>query len=470
MNRVTLIIFLFIGISTLAISQKQNNIWYFGNNAGLSFNTQSPTPLSGNLNTLEGTASISDPAGHLLFYTNGVSVWDRNHNVMPNGSGLLGGESSSQSALIVPLPNSCNQYYLFATEDHNTNGGLTYSIIDMCLNNGFGDIVSTNKNILLSDITAEKITAVLHTNGVDIWIITHRLNSAEFLAYLLSDSGLNTTPVISSIGSFYPSNAHIGPAKASHNGTKLVSVSTFHDICEMFDFDKSTGKISNFYDINQLFGGQQWMYGVEFSPNDSLLYLSTTYVTNYLYQINLETKDVITLNTAPGNYVYGALQMGPDKKIYMARNNSDFLDVIHQPDLPGNDCVYEEGGLTLYSGTLSTLGLPNFVPYSFFKVSNSITGLGNDTTICSGNSIELKMELPQNCADNYLWSDGTTGAKNIINQAGIYWVEVEEGCLNFRDTIQITTKICQPECSNLIGAVYGSSDVDERAYCIVATL
>ena len=102
----TLLSLLFITQSGYLSAQNQNNIWYFGSNAGLDFNTDPPTALESDLETLEGTASISDPAGQLLFYTNGATLWDRTHTIMPNGSGLLGGESSSQAALIVPLPNS----------------------------------------------------------------------------------------------------------------------------------------------------------------------------------------------------------------------------------------------------------------------------------------------------------------------------------------------------------------------------
>src|SRR6187455_2215884 len=149
--------------------QKQNNIWYFGSHAGLDFNTPVPTPISSDLVSMGSPSSIADPNGNLLFYTNGRVVWDRNHNIMPNGTGLVGGPASAQPALIVPFPNSNSRYYVFTTEDNTTSGGMSYSIVDMNLNGGYGDVILPSNNTLIVDYAANKPTAILHPNGNDIW-------------------------------------------------------------------------------------------------------------------------------------------------------------------------------------------------------------------------------------------------------------------------------------------------------------
>ena len=125
--------------------------WYFGSRAGLNFNTSPPTPLTdGALETLEGCATISDSAGNLLFYTNGTLVWNRDHQVMPNGTGLLGEDTSTQSAIIVPNPQEPNLYYIFTVDglfpgenDPSALRGLNYSTVNMDLDGGLGDIVTT---------------------------------------------------------------------------------------------------------------------------------------------------------------------------------------------------------------------------------------------------------------------------------------------------------------------------------------
>src|SRR6267154_2646908 len=89
-------------LSFSSFAQKEDNIWYFGRYAGLNFNGASPIVLNdGMTNVDEGTASISDSLGNLIFYTDGLTVFNRNHIPMPNGSGLFGHFSTTQAALIV---------------------------------------------------------------------------------------------------------------------------------------------------------------------------------------------------------------------------------------------------------------------------------------------------------------------------------------------------------------------------------
>jgi hypothetical protein len=97
-------------------------------NAGVTFQSGSPiaTP-GGQINTVEGTAAISDAAGNRLFYTEGVRVWNRNHVQMPNGAGLMGNASSTQSAVIVQRPGSNNIYYIFTVDAQAGANGLRWS-------------------------------------------------------------------------------------------------------------------------------------------------------------------------------------------------------------------------------------------------------------------------------------------------------------------------------------------------------
>ena len=172
MRQLKCIILILISTIFCAFAQNEGNIWYFGENAGLDFNSGTPVALTdGMLNTLEGCAVISDNNGDLLFYTDGMTVYNKNHTIMPNGVGLLGNNSSTQSAIIVKKPGSANVYYIFTVDGHTgAQGGLSYSEVDMTLNGGFGDINAT-KNILLIPQTSEKVTAIEHQNSSDFWIV-----------------------------------------------------------------------------------------------------------------------------------------------------------------------------------------------------------------------------------------------------------------------------------------------------------
>jgi hypothetical protein len=118
-------------LSFLSLAQGEANIWYFGDRAGLDFNSGSATVLNdGQINTLEGCSTISSSSGQLLFYTDGSTVYDRTHQIMQNGTGLLGGSSSTQSSVIVPNPSNPNRYYIFTTSEANQSTGVCYSEVD----------------------------------------------------------------------------------------------------------------------------------------------------------------------------------------------------------------------------------------------------------------------------------------------------------------------------------------------------
>ncbi|HZF99549.1 MAG TPA: hypothetical protein VEY71_01030, partial [Chitinophagales bacterium] len=274
-----------------ANAQLYNRTWYFGGNAGIDFNQTPPVKLINSaMNTNEGCASISDPAtGEILFYTNGDTVWNREHQPMPNGFGLGGHYSTSQAALIVPAPGNPQLFYVFtvyaqANEYINFccgSGGLNLNVVDMTLDGGLGDV--TVKNQLVLTPTAEKLTAVKHCNGVDYWVLTHEWDSDNFFAFPLTAAGLGT-PVISSVGMVHAdvgsgnSWETIGHMRISPNGKRLaLAASQQLNRVELFDFDNTTGVVSNLIFSDENYPnvcGFTGPYGVCFSPDNSKLYIS----------------------------------------------------------------------------------------------------------------------------------------------------------------------------------------------------
>jgi hypothetical protein len=277
-------------LSTITEAQKEANFWYFGENAGLDFSNGSPIAITdGALSTMEGCSSISSATGTLQFYTDGTNVWNRYNNVMPNGAGLLGDASSTQSAIIVPRPGSSDLYYIFTIDDvANGNGGangLNYSLVDMTLDNWKGDIVSTVKNVLFTAPLCEKVTAVGHSNGIDTWVIAHKWGTNSFYSYLVTVDGVNETPIISSAGDVISGeiNNAKGYMKVSPNGDKIAKANAGMGTLEIFDFNNTTGIVSNV--LKDYISGTD-PYGVEFSPNSSLLYVGSWYIgSKYLISI-----------------------------------------------------------------------------------------------------------------------------------------------------------------------------------------
>ncbi len=364
--------------ASLVWAQHEATVWYFGRNAGLSFaDPADPKPLKDSkLYSEEGSATLSDAQGNLLFYSNGMQVWNKNRELMANGSELKGHESSTQSALILPKPGSANLYYLFTTDFQGQDHGLQYHLIDMTKNGGLGEVVSKN-NLVFAPVT-EKLTAVRHQNGRDYWVITHRWNSSIFYAYLVSAAGITFTPVESQIGSMHTGDngGTIGYIKASPTGDKLA-VATWApgNKIELFDFNKATGTLSNLVDMGRF----DEAYGLEFSPDGSKLYGGKNGLAGgeaRIFQFDLKAGSPEAIAKS-GTQVakslsrkIGALQLGPDGRIYVARNGSSYLGVIRQPNAAGADCDYKDNGISL-GAQKSEFGLPNFPAYYFLPLPPS---------------------------------------------------------------------------------------------------
>ncbi len=195
---------LLLGINC-TFAQGEANIWYFGDKAGLDFSSGSPVPLTnGQMVTHEGCSVLSNSIGQLIFYTNGVTVYNRNHQIMVNGTGLMGDDSTTQSSVIIQKPGSTHLYYIFTLDDHIYGDGLSYSIVDMNLDNGLGAITA-DKNTPIYAPSCEKMSVVKHANNTDYWIVTHEWNSNAFYCHLLTASGLNQylSPVILVVSLIY---------------------------------------------------------------------------------------------------------------------------------------------------------------------------------------------------------------------------------------------------------------------------
>jgi gliding motility-associated-like protein len=402
---IVIIVFL-LGLGLNGFSQGEYNIWYFGFNAGIDFNGATPVALTnGALNTSEGSSSISDAAGNLLFYTDGLSVWNRNHTLMPNGTGLHGNSSSIQAALIIKQPGTTDIYYVFTTTNNATAYGMKYSIVDMTLNGGLGDV--TTKNVPLVTPCGEKLAAVPHTNCTDIWILTHGYNNNTFYAYLLTSTGVNPA-ITSNVGASHNGgsagafNSALGAMKASPDGTQLAVCDQYSGLFEVFDFNAGTGVVSNTLSLSPIYRA----FGTEFSPDGSKVYVSERQGSQ-MWQFDLSAGSAAaiqaskTLITNAGSYNYGALQLANDGKIYLARSAQSSLGVINNPNAAGTACNYVENGFNL-AGRTSSEGLPTMAMMYTAPVLTL-----DDDTICDGQSANLLVNSTS-LNTTYLWNTGST--------------------------------------------------------------
>lgn len=396
--KLSFILFLMLLITLKSIAQhpeaKRATHWYFGNGAGLDFSSGSPVAVTNSqMNAGEACSSISDVNGNLLFYTNGDTVWDKNHNVMPNGHGLNGCESSVQGALIIPQPNNPNLFYIFTTDCENFFGtGLNYSIVDLSLNSGNGDILNSQKNIFLTDSVMESLTAFQKCDTV--WLMTHKGNSNDFLFYKITNQGLNTTPIINSIGSI---PYYVSTAKFSPSGKKLVLVSGFSNptFIELYDFNE--GVLSNMMSLAVLSGE----YGVEFSPNESMIYVATN--GNMIFQFDISSNNQSIINASKSliydsfdNSSFFGIQNATNKKIYVSSSDIPAISEINNPNNQGLSSNFNFLNITT-SGKLSSLGLPN---YNVSYFDTSITEPCLDDTVIVSETPKIGLIIPNTFTPN----------------------------------------------------------------------
>ncbi len=359
---------LFVSVS-ITFAQGINNLWLagyenpFGTPVGgltLNFSNGIPNIYTEDrlLNFCETNCIISDSAGNYLFASNGIFIENSVHDTMVNGSGLNPGPWTNtrlnkgltlpQGNLVIPFPNEHFKYYLFheTIDDYgNTYGALNlyFTIIDMSLQGGLGEVIQKNVILLNDTLVNGKLNACKHANGRDWWLICHQLNSNLFYKYLITPYGIQG-PYLQSIGAVRLSR--LGQNKFSLDGKLFAYYDPDGGDLDIFDFDRCNGvfTLKEHVDINDsVFGG-----GVEFSPNSLVLYVSSLL---NIYQFDMMAADISasmdTVAVWDGTYspsppfatTFYLSQLAPDGKIYISCGNSTLvMHVINHPDILGDSC------------------------------------------------------------------------------------------------------------------------------------
>jgi gliding motility-associated-like protein len=482
LKRYSLFLILTFTIQTpVVFAQLQNNNWVFGYGARVNFSGPIPVGSSNAaINSNESTASVSDPnTGQLLFYTDGRKVWNANNQVMPNGANLLGGfyNSCTQGALIVPFPEDNQRYYLFTLEELEAlssspvvDNGLRYSVVDMTLNGGLGDVqVATMNTPLATDLT-EKLIVIRSTEIQGFWVIAHKKNANEFLAWKIDACGVTAQPVVSAVGSNFASapfgatEAWSGAMDASPDGNRIGMPVDWSDRIEFFDFNKTTGVVSNPLTVNVTDDSTPPFlrkYGACFSPDGSKFYYTNI---NSVYQLNLSTYTSAAIESSntliyspilePNVYPCLQIEQAPNNKLYVAIGNAGRLDAISSPNSLGLGCGYEDNAVS-FSPATCQLGLPAQVPLGGFAASSLITFLPDS---CIQSSISFSIATTSTINQiSWNFDDPTSGANNsssdlnpshLFSEIGTYQITaiVEFDC--YTDTV--SQNITVVDCSDTI--------------------
>jgi gliding motility-associated-like protein len=494
--RSALFLSVLISLYTFSVqAQKQNNQWRFGLQSAIDFNTSPPTFPSGAAlpsvlaplitgEFIEGSASVADRnTGALLFYTDGITIWNALNQPMPNGSNLGGSDvlSSYMAAVIVPLPGSCTKYYVFCQDDYEEGSdGITYSVVDMTLDNGLGDVVAGQKSIPLFDNNeTELLLAYPKSSGDGYWLISNGPDPVNptLASFEVTALGVNPVPVLSPV-------ILNGSGKVNYQGTKFVCTGEYDPVIgnflgfQLYDFDASSGQITNPVNIPFDALGEALQY-FEFSFDGNYLYAGGPN-TFYHFDLSSGTPSIIAASgTAvpvgnPSNPHY-APQMGPDGNLYYVVASSITglgPNTVYRIENPGNP-VSQIGPISpLPPNVAPSICLPQWI-HLLPEISNpgSIT-LSGDSCLLSTQNFSIIGSDP---FTSVIWNfgDPNSGLNNTsslsspshsFSDTGTYAVRAIVTYICSTDTLDLSVAIV--DCSNTCQALMtiGNDSCVQKAF------
>lgn len=448
---------LIFALSPFICQAQFGNVWCFGNHYKLDFNYNPPifSDSATSINVVKGSSSVCDSSGQLLFYTDGTNVWNKLHQQMPNGDSmaysvfvpqytypyLANGfnQVSYQPAIIIPKQNS-DKYYIFTTDYFGgSSKKLCYNIIDLSLNNGLGDVIL--KNQILDYPVGEKMAVTRHCNGVDWWVVVHKIGTDEYHSFLATPNSVSTVPIISHTGGFAAPNLgeqDVAYSKISPNGKFIASNYEIWGGMELGSFNNQTGQVQIIYST---IPSDTASYGCAFSADSKYLYRnvnvpdqntfdSTGFYPIHIFRYTLTNPDSASIAQSKIQLIepqllisdMAALQLAPDGNIYVNTIIVDSMDTVSthvHSELwkikPNVDTLFTTGIILNIDSIEPNYGLPSFPDAIFtnhhkasLRIPTCITGVFD--------SIPFYDSLLTTTRD-YIWDfgDPSSGINNTFN-------------------------------------------------------
>jgi len=346
-------VILFQTFTLTAQNYTQHN-WYFtGNDQALVFGKApeaNPILSQGKLpqNNIGEKLTITDPTtGDLLFYSDGVNIYDGTNQVMVNGSGIITDPTDIQAMSSSPVPGIGNEglQYMF---HRNAAGSILYTIVNRDPQGNrvdgppAGEVAIGTKNIPTGIIgRGDGMIAIGSRDYTEFWLLTQDAATGMFELYSVPEPGgtfdlvanLNlTASVQTSHMAYHPQTGLI--AVIPSNGAN-IQVIQFNEAGFSGPELNSVRGILNSFRPGETYGGS-----AGWSLSGTYLYFSRNSTTGGLYRFDVTDSrpdaSIETVETYPLQQSL-SLQLAPDSTIYhitqdIAGGGIMHLNRINQPD------------------------------------------------------------------------------------------------------------------------------------------
>lgn len=452
-----------------------------GNGYGLKFNGGTPEMINAGPVRQSAPYTYSDPNGDIVFYVTFDGVFNKNGNMMENGTRLV---STVSDIYIIPKPGSKGLYYVFYLKNLNKTGNwfndlaVLYAIVDP----------SASKVIERDQVIYEGLHGHFTVSGKcsndTYWLVGEDdtnmdLDTDTFVAYKITAAGIASEPV-RSVPASIGNSAWL---KFSPRGDKIVFTYRGNWIgnqpdegVALSDFDMETGVVSKAIRLAE----PGWR--TEFSASGDKLYLAGLLerMTEVL-QFDLSSGNEKTILASETRVYNGPvklynIQLAPDGKIYLTQVvNQRALAVINYPERQGVASEVKTEAIIFPEIFYSMLPVfsSNFL-YNYPVKADA----GRDRQLCQGQQVALGGAYNSNYT--YAWEPSThlsdpTSPNPVFRYTGsaterlelTYTLYVNDGSCTRRDEVKVTvlppsenTVIVgsQLVCPGLVGAEYKVSE------------
>ena len=405
--------FICIFISPLLCQKERNATWVLGNSKDgnlLKFNDSISTSLiNPGIYTAGSNSSISDLEGNLLFYTNSCWVANAKYELMKNGDTINPGElkygfcsnyfgAPSPGCVITEYPGVKDWYYIFNIDFDIPYFGIDsfasftpqrvmYHIVDMKRDSGKGEVILKNQIALYDTLGRASLIACRHANKKDFWLIAPKSHTNCYFVFLVDEQGVHK-PSLQCLGERWSDLDTQGQAVFSPNGKHYARMNKWNGL-NIYDFNDSTGQLSNPRPRIMFDQDTFHVTGLSFSPNSRYLYASPLYK---VIQFDMEAPIIESSRTVIAQYdgfrnPYGTIfylsALAPDGRIYISATSSTYnLHVIKKPDCPGKASEIVQHGITLPGFNFSSIPTQPHYGYlpSTYSCDSTLNGINDDLT------------------------------------------------------------------------------------------